>query len=191
MTKHLTFLLYVVAWLGGQSLYFKSNNGNIIEIKKFRKLQINDIGYRLIKTDYFEKQIIAVKEDVYPGKFGITVASFLIKKDTLSFDSVKSFKYYKKSLKSFSSSILIGTVCGTILGAISTLPFIGGGDDYIDPWPLFPVQRMHITTFWALFGGIGGAETGFIIGALVPFPSDEKIVDNEEWSIIKYKKPKG
>ena len=77
------------------------------------------------------------------------------------------------------------------MGAISTLPFIGGGYDYIDPWPLFPVQRMHITTFWALFGGIGGAETGFIIGALVPFPSDEKIVDNEEWSIIKYKKPKG
>ena len=93
MTKHLTFLLYVVAWLGGQSLYFKSNNGNIIEIKKFRKLQINDIKYRLLKTDYFEKQIIAVREDDYPGKFGITVEGFLINKDTLSFNSVKSFKY--------------------------------------------------------------------------------------------------
>ena len=61
MTKYIILLLFIgLAW--GQSLYFTSNNGNYIEIKKFRKLQINDIGYRLIKTNYFEKQIIAVKK---------------------------------------------------------------------------------------------------------------------------------
>ena len=77
MTKHLLLLLFIgMAW--GQSLNFK-NNDKTIKIETGEKLQINNIKYNLIGTDY-SKQYVIVKKHNFQMQ------------DTLRFDSVVSFE---------------------------------------------------------------------------------------------------
>ena len=107
MIRYISLLLFIgLAW--GQALHFKNNNNETIKIETGEKLQINDNKYTLLKTDY-SKQYVLVK------KHNSQI------QDTLSFDSVVSFKYYEKSLRSFTSSVVKGTKYGVLIGAVAGL----------------------------------------------------------------------
>ena len=107
MTRIFPILLFIgLAW--GQPLNFKNNN-ETIRIELGEKLQINNIKYNLIGTDYSEQYVIVKKHNSQI-------------QDTLRFDSVVSFKYYEKSIKSFSSNTIKCTKYGVLIGAIAGLP---------------------------------------------------------------------
>ena len=77
MTKQFTLLLLIgLAW--GQSLNFK-NDDKTIKIETGEKLQINNIKYNLIGTDYSKQYVIVKKHNSQM-------------QDTLRFDSVVSFE---------------------------------------------------------------------------------------------------
>ncbi|MDE0742083.1 MAG: hypothetical protein OSB59_05810, partial [Candidatus Poseidoniia archaeon] len=95
--------------LFGQALHFKNNNNETIKIEIGEKLQINNNKYTLISTDY-SKQYLLVKKE------------FSENQRSISFDSIVSFKYYEKSLRSFASSVLKGSKYGVLIGAVVGLP---------------------------------------------------------------------
>ena len=87
MVRYISLLLFIgLAW--GQALHFKNNNNETIKIETGEKLQINDNKYTLLKTDYSKQYVLVKKQNSQI-------------QDTLRFDSVVSFKYYEKSLRSF------------------------------------------------------------------------------------------
>jgi len=107
MHRYLTLLLFIgLAW--GQALYFK-NNDETIKINSGEKLQLNGNKYTLLKTDYLKQYVLVENHNSQI-------------QDTLRFDSVVSFKYYEKSLRSFTSSIIKCTKYGVLIGAIAGLP---------------------------------------------------------------------
>ena len=84
--KHLWLILFVtIGLIRGQELNFKNNHNDIIKIKSGQKLHINDNKYTLIKTGYSNGYIVLNKYDSEA-------------EDTLTFNSVVSFRYYEKSL---------------------------------------------------------------------------------------------
>ena len=156
MHRYITLLLLIgLAW--GQALHFKNNNNETIKIETGEKLQINDNKYILLKTDY-SKQYFLVK------KHNSEI------QDTLRFDSVVSFKYYEKSLMSFTSNIIKCTKYGVLIGAIAGLP---EGINYGFHW---------VVLGSVLYGGLG-AFSGAVYGILNPIASEEILLDKEGWYI--------
>jgi len=141
-----------MAW--GQALHFKNNNNETIKIETGEKLQINDNKYTLLKTDY-SKQYVLVK------KHNSQI------QDTLAFDSVVSFKYYEKSLRSFTSSVLKGAKYGVLIGVVEGL--IEGGFQWV-------------VLGSVVYGGFGTFSAA-VYGILIPIASEEIILDKEGWYI--------
>ena len=155
MTKHLLLLLFIgMAW--GQSLNFK-NNDKTIKIETGEKLQLNGNKYTLLKTDYFNQYVLVENHNSQM-------------QDTLRFDSVVSFKYYEKSLRSFTSSIIKYTKYGVLIGAIVGLP-----------------ESIKYGYHWMVLGSILhgglGAFGGAVYGLLIPIASEQIILEKEGWYI--------
>ena len=157
MVRFISLLLFIgMAW--GQVLHFKNNNNETIKIETGEKLQINDNKYTLLKTDY-SKQYVLVK------KHNSQI------QDTLRFDSVVSFKYYEKSLRSFASSVLKGAKYGALFGAAGSV--IDGEIKY----------GFHWTVAYSILFGITGSIGGAIYGILIPIASEQIILEEEGWYI--------
>ena len=140
--------------LFGQDLHFKNDNNETIKIETGEKLQINDNKYTLVKTDY-SKQYVLVK------KHNSQI------QDTLAFDSVVSFKYYEKSLRSFTSSVFKGAKYGVLIGVVEGL--IEGGFQWV-------------VLGSVVYGGLG-AFSGAVYGILIPIASEEIILEEDGWYI--------
>ena len=158
--KHLWLILFVtIELIRGQELNFKNNHNDIIKIKSGQKLHINDNKYTLIKTDYSNGYIVLNKYDSEA-------------KDTLTFNSVVSFRYDEKSLKSFTSSLLKGTKYGVLAGALLGIP-----------------EAINYGFHWVVLGGLVygtlGAVGGAVYGIMIPVESNELILTDKEWQIIK------
>ena len=153
MVRYISLLLFIgMAW--GQALHFKNNNNETIKIETGEKLQINDNKYTLLKTDY-SKQYVLVK------KHNSQI------QDTLAFDSVVSFKYYEKSLRSFTSSVLKGAKYGVLIGVVEGL--IEGGFQWV-------------VLGSVVYGGFG-TFSGAVYGILIPIASEEIILEEDGWYI--------
>ena len=150
-------LLMLTGLLFGQDLHFKNDNNETIKIETGEKLQINDNKYTLLKTDYSKQYVLVNKHNSQI-------------QDTLSFDSVVSFKYYEKSLRSFTSSIIKCTKYGVLIGAIAGLP---EGINYGYHWVILGS---------VLYGGLG-AFSGAVYGILIPIASEQIILEKEGWYI--------
>tara|TARA_B110001452_G_scaffold144426_1_gene120093 strand:- start:138 stop:605 length:468 start_codon:yes stop_codon:yes gene_type:complete len=153
MTKYL--LLFIgLAW--GQPLNFKNNN-ETIRIETGEKLQLNGDKYTLVKT-------VNSKEYVVVEKHKSSI------QDTLKFDSIVSFKYYEKSLKSFSSNTIKCTKYGVLIGAIAGVP-----------------EGINYGFHWVILGGILhgglGALCGAVYSMLRPIASEQIILEKEGWYI--------
>ena len=156
MRRYISLLLFIgLAW--GQALHFKNNNNETIKIETGEKLQINDNKYTLLKTDYSKQYVLVNKHNSQI-------------QDTLSFDSVVSFKYYEKSLRSFTPNIIKCTKYGVLIGAIAGLP---EGINYGFHWVLLGS---------VLYGGLG-AFSGAVYGILIPIASEEIILEEDGWYI--------
>ena len=157
MINRIIPLLLFIGFVWGQALHFKNNNNETIKIETGEKLQINDNKYTLLKTDY-SKQYVLVK------KHNSQI------QDTLAFDSVVSFKYYEKSLKSFTSSVVKGIKYGVLIGAVAGL-----------------VEGINYGFHWVVLGSVvyGGFGTfiGAVYGVLIPRASEEIILEKEGWYI--------
>lgn len=158
--KHLWLILFVTLGLvWGQDLHFKNNRDEIIKIIAGQNLHINEHKYTLLKTDY-SKQYVLVK------KYNSQI------QDTLTFDSIVSFKYYEKSLESFASSVIKGAKYGVIIGAIVGLP-----------------EALNYGVHWIVFGSVVhgslGVMGGAMYGIIIPRKSDQLILIDEEWEIIE------
>ena len=155
MHRHLSLLLFIgLAW--GQNLNFK-NNDKTIKIETGEKLQLNGDKYTLVKTVYSKEYVVVEKH-----KSSI--------QDTLRFDSIVSFKYYEKSLKSFSSNTIKCTKYGVLIGAIAGLP-----------------EGINYGFHWVVLGGILhgglGALCGAVYSMLRPIASEQIILRKEGWYI--------
>ena len=157
--KRLLKLTLFLGLVWGQALHFKNNSNETIKIKTGQKLHINDNKYTLIKTDY-SKQYVLVK------KYNSQI------QDTLTFNSVMSFKYYEKSLGSFTSSVVKSTKYGVFAGAVIGLP-----------------EAIKYGFHWVVLGsliyGSLGAVGGAVYGVLIPIESDKLILNDKEWTIVK------
>ena len=154
MTKYLLLLFIGLAW--GQPLNFKNNN-ETIRIETGEKLQLNGDKYTLVKT-------VNSKEYVVVEKHKSSI------QDTLKFDSIVSFKYYEKSLKSFSSNTIKCTKYGVLIGAIAGVP-----------------EGINYGFHWVVLGGILhgglGALCGAVYSMLRPIASEQIILRKEGWYI--------
>mgnify|MGYP006123728897 FL=1 len=156
MRRYILLLFFIgLAW--GQTLHFKNNNNETIKIKAGEKLQINDNKYTLLKTDYSKQYVLVNKHNSQI-------------QDTLSFDSVVSFKYYEKSRRSFTSNIIKCTKYGVLIGAVLGLP---EGIKYGPHW---------VVLGSVLYGGLG-AFSGAVYGILIPIASEEIILEEDGWYI--------
>ena len=156
MCRYISLLLLIgLSW--GQTLHFK-NNDETIKIGIGEKLQLNKDKYTLVKTDYSKKYVIVKNHNSQI-------------QDTLRFDSVVSFKYYEKSLRSFASSVLKGTAFGALFGAAGSV--IDGEIKYGFHWTIL---------YSILFGGIGSIG-GATYGILIPIASEEIILEKDGWYI--------
>ena len=169
--KHFLPLLILTGFLFGQDLYFKNDNNETIKIEIGKKLQINNNKYTLISTDY-SKQYLLVK------KHNSQI------QDTLSFDSVVSFKYYEKSLRSFASSVFKGFISIALIGGVLSYPYDGDWGSFF----LGGVEGGKSLVKFAnglYFGTFLGVPCGALYGILIPRVSDEIILEKEGWYISK------
>ena len=190
--KHLWLILFLISSIWGQSLNFTNKDSTII-IKPSQLVNLNGTRYTLIHTDYNRQHIVLETEipDSAPFKylrepiegawfyFGILKIPIYkyIKntkyqmQDTLTFESIKSFKYYDKSKDSFlfnqKKAALIGAFSGFIVGFLSEPESI--------EWAILGS---------ILWGGIG-AINGSIYGLLIPRESEILILGDKEWQIVK------
>ena len=156
MKKYILILLFVgLAW--GQALHF-TNNDKTIKIKTGEKLQLNGDKYILVKSVYSKEYVIVEKHK-----------SSL--QDTLKFDSIVSFKYHEKPLRSFASSVLKGAKYGALFGAAGSI--IDGEIKY----------GIHWTILYSILFGSCGSFGGAIYGILNPMLSQEIILEKERWYI--------
>jgi len=167
MSKYISLLLFIgLAWgqgRRGQALHFK-NNDETIKIETGEKLQLNEDKYTLVKTDY-SKQYVIVK------KHNSQIQDTFYLPVTVRFDSVVSFKYYEKSLRSFASSVLKGAKYGALFGAAGSV--IDGEIKY----------GFHYTIAYSILFGITGSIGGAIYGILIPIASEQIILEKEGWYI--------
>ena len=169
MINRIIPLLLFIGFVWGQSLHFKNNNNEAIKIETGEKLQINDNKYTLLSTDY-SKQYLLVK------KHNSQI------QDTLSFDSVVSFKYYEKSLGSFASSVFKGFIYSALIGGVISFPYDGmWGGFLLGDWDHPHVKFANGLFFGLLLGVPGGA----VYGILIPRVSEEIILEKEGWYISK------
>ena len=157
--RHLLSVTLFLGLVWGQAMHFKNNSNETIKIKTGQKLHINDNKYTLLKTDY-SKQYVLVK------KYNSQI------QDTLTFNSVISFKYYEKSLGSFTSSVMKGAKYGVLAGAILGLP------DAIN-------YGFHWVVLGSVLYGSLGAVGGPVYGVLIPIESDKLILGDKEWRIVE------
>jgi hypothetical protein len=191
MKRH-WLILFVTSSIWGQSLNFTNKDSTII-IKPSQLVNLNGARYVLIHTDYDKQQIVLETEipDSAPFKylrepiegaffyFGILkipIYKYLKNtkyqmQDTLTFESIKSFKYYDKSKDSFlfnqKKAALIGAFSGFIVGFLSEPESI--------EWAILGS---------ILWGGIG-AINGSIYGLLIPRESEILILGDKEWKLTK------
>ena len=156
MIKNLALLLFI-GFAEGQNLHF-TNNDKTIKIETGEKLQLNGDKYTLVKTVYSKEYVIVKK---YKSSIH----------DTLKFNSIVSFKYYEKSLRSFASSVLKGAKYGALFGAVGTV--IDGEIKY----------GIHWTILYSILFGSCGSFGGAIYGILNPMSSQEMILEKERWYI--------
>ena len=157
--KHLLTVTLFLGLVWGQTLHFKNNRNEAIKIKTGQKLHINDNKYTLLKTDYSKQYVLLKKHNSQI-------------QDTLMFDSIMSFKYYEKSLESFTSSVVKGTKYGLLIGAVVGLV---EGINYGPHWVVLG------SVIYGSLGAIGGA----VYGVLIPIESDKLILSDKEWTIVK------
>ena len=144
-----------MAWR--QALHF-TNNNKTIKIETGEKLQLNGDKYTLVKTVYSKEYVIVEKH-----KSSI--------QDTLKFDSIVSFKYHEKPLRSFASSVLKGAKYGALFGAAGSI--LDGEIKY----------GIHWTILYSILFGSCGSFGGAIYGILNPMLSQEIILEKERWYI--------
>jgi len=157
--KHLLTVTLFLGLVWGQALHFKNNSNETIEIKTGEKLQINDNKYTLLKTDYSKQYVLVNKHNSQI-------------QDTLAFNSVVSFRYYEKSLKSFTSSVIKGAKYGVFAGAVIGLP------DAIN-------YGFHWVVLGSFIYGSLGAIGGAVYSVLIPIESDKLILGDKEWQIVE------
>ena len=157
--KHLLTVTLFLGLVCGQTLHFKNYRNEAIKIKTGQKLHINDNKYTLLKTDYSKQYVLLLKHNSQI-------------QDTLMFDSIISFKYYEKSLGSFTSSVVKGAKYGVLAGAILGLP-----------------EAINYGFHWVVLGsvlyGSLGAVGGAVYGVLIPIESDKLILGDKEWTIVE------
>ena len=157
--KHLLTVTLFLGLVWGQTLHFKNNRSEAIKIKTGQKLHINDNKYTLLKTDYSKQYVLLLKHNSQI-------------QDTLMFDSIMSFKYYEKSLGSFTSSVVKGAKYGVLAGAILGLP-----------------EAINYGFHWVVLGsvlyGSLGAVGGAVYGVLISIESDKLILGDKEWTIVE------
>ena len=157
--KHLLTVTLFLGLVWGQALHFKNNSNETIEIKTGEKLQINNNKYTLLKTDYSKQYVLVNKHNSQI-------------QDTLAFNSVVSFRYYEKSLKSFTSSVIKGAKYGVFAGAVIGLP------DAIN-------YGFHWVVLGSFIYGSLGAIGGAVYSVLIPIESDKLILGDKEWQIVE------
>ena len=158
--KHLLTVTLFLGLVWGQALHFKNNSNETIEIKTGEKLQINDNKYTLLKTDYSKQYVLVNKHNSQI-------------QDTLAFNSVVSFRYYEKSLKPFTSSVIKGAKYGVFAGAVIGLP------DAIN-------YGFHWVVLGSFIYGSLGAIGGAVYSVLIPIESDKLILGDKEWQIVEW-----
>jgi hypothetical protein len=82
-----------------------------------------------------------------------------------------SFKYYEKSLRSFTSSVVKGTIPFALIGGVISYFYEDG--------------NTMMAFAGGLFFGCIGAFGGAVHGILIPRASEEIILDKEGWYISK------
>ena len=190
--KRLWVILFVISSAWGQSLNFTNKDSTII-IKSSQLVNLNGTRYTLIHTDYNKQHIVLETEipDSAPFKylrepiegawfyFGILKIPIYkyIKntkyqmQDTLTFESIKSFKYYDKSMESF----FYNQRKGALYGALSGFP-VGY---------FFEEESINWAILYSIVWGGIGAINGSIYGLLIPRESDILILGDKEWQIVK------
>ena len=190
--KCLWIVLFVTNTIMGQTLNFTNKDSTII-IKPSQLVNLNGTRYTLIHTDY-NKQLIVLETEIpdsapfkylrepiegaifYFGILKIPIYKYLKntkyqRQKTLTFESIKSFKYYDKSKDSFlfnqKKAALIGAFSGFFIGLLSEPESI--------EWAILG------TILW---GGIG-AINGSIYGLLIPRESYIFILGDKKWQIVK------
>lgn len=188
--KHFLIILFVTSSIWGQSLNFTNKDSTII-IKPGQLVKLNGARYRLINTDYDKQQIILemeipdsppykyLREPIEGGFFFVSILKIPIYKyikntkfqmqDTLSFESIESFKYYEKSKQSF----FFNQTKGALIGASSG--FMVG---------LLLEEGFHWGILGSIIWGGTGMINGSIHGLLIPRESDIVILSDNEWQII-------
>ena len=198
--ERLWAILFLTSSIWGQSLNFTNKDSTII-IKPSQLVNLNGTRYTLIHTDYNKQQIVLETEipDSAPFKylrepiegawfyFGILKIPIYkyIKntkyqmQDTLAFESIKSFKYYDKSIESF----FFNLKKGALIGALSGLPFGFFSED--ERTFASEDERINWAILYSIVWGGIGAINGSIYGLLIPRESDILILGDKEWKIVK------
>lgn len=187
--KHFGIILYATAAIYGQSLNFIKKDSTII-IKPGQLVNLNDVRYTLIHTDYNKKKIVLnveipdsppykyLREPIEGGFFYISILKIPIYKyikntkfqlqDTLTFESIESFKYYEKSTQSFFFNQKKGALIGVLSG------FMVG---------LFEEGDFHWGVLGSIIWGATGIINGSIHGLLIARESDILILSENDWQI--------
>tara|TARA_B100000902_G_scaffold40372_1_gene48006 strand:+ start:1519 stop:2109 length:591 start_codon:yes stop_codon:yes gene_type:complete len=191
--KHLGLILFTTAAVYGQSLNFIKKDSTII-INPGQLVNLNGIRYTLLHTDYNKEKIVLkvempdsppykyLREPIEGGFFFISILKIPIYKyientkfqmqDSLTFESIESFKYYEKSTQSFffnqKKGALIGVLSGFMVGLLE--------------------EGFHWGVLGSIIWGGAGIINGSIHGLLIPRESNIIIVSENDWQIAFAKK---
>ena len=186
--KHLGLILFTTAAVYGQSLNFIKKDSTII-INPGQLVNLNGIRYTLLHTDYNKEKIVLkvempdsppykyLREPIEGGFFFISILKIPIYKyientkfqmqDSLTFESIESFKYYEKSTQSFffnqKKGALIGVLSGFMVGLLE--------------------EGFHWGVLGSIIWGGAGIINGSIHGLLIPRESNIIIVSENDWQI--------
>jgi len=186
--KHLGLILFTTAAVYGQSLNFIKKDSTII-INPGQLVNLNGIRYTLLHTDYNKEKIVLkvempdsppykyLREPIEGGFFFISILKIPIYKyientkfqmqDSLTFESIESFKYYEKSTQSFffnqKKGALIGVLSGFMVGLLE--------------------EGFHWGVLGSIIWGGAGIINGSIHGLLIPRESNIIIVNENDWQI--------
>ena len=191
--KHFGLILFTTAAVYGQSLNFIKKDSTII-INPGQLVNLNGIRYTLLHTDYNKEKIVLkiempdsppykyLREPIEGGFFFISILKIPIYKyientkfqmqDSLTFESIESFKYYEKSTQSFffnqKKGALIGVLSGFMVGLLE--------------------EGFHWGVLGSIIWGGAGIINGSIHGLLIPRESNIIIVSENDWQIAFAKK---
>ena len=191
--KHFGLILFTTAAVYGQSLNFIKKDSTII-INPGQLVNLNGVRYTLLHTDYNKEKIVLkiempdsppykyLREPIEGGFFFISILKIPIYKyientkfqmqDSLTFESIESFKYYEKSTQSFffnqKKGALIGVLSGFMVGLLE--------------------EDFHWGVLGSIIWGGAGIINGSIHGLLIPRESNIIIVSENDWQIAFAKK---